>query len=730
MKPKVFFVKFSGIMAALFLLCAAASAQTTEFTYQGKLADTGTPSPTYDFEFRLCASETNCPAPLAVLPQSAVAVSGGGIFTVKLNFGANFFDGSDRFLEIAVKRPSESAFTTLAPRQKLTSAPYTIQSLKSNDAQNLGGTAANQYVKTDDSRLNANNYVQNSITPQPTAAFNIGGTGTANAFNASTQFNLGGNRVLSNSGTGNLFAGVGAGAVNSGQRNSFFGDSAGRSNSSGDNNSFFGSDAGMKNTTGFQNSFFGREAGLNNSTGNFNSFFGRSAGSANSTGEANSFFGQDSGIANTSGGGNAFYGAASGQANTTGGGNSFFGTGAGQSNKTGSNNTIIGANANVGADNLSNVTVIGSGAVANASNTVVLGRSADTVQIPGTLNISGTFGANVFNAQTQYNLGGSRILSGGGSNNLFAGVGAGAVNTGVANSFFGRNAGAANSSGNNNSFFGLNAGVVNTTGGGNAFYGLSSGQANTTGGGNSFFGTGAGQSNKTGSDNTIIGSNANLGADNLTNSVAIGSGVVVNSSNTIALGRTNQKTVINGNLVVTGGAAYNNTNAVMETVTDDRFGTGLAVSRFYIGSSPLLYLDAKLCHQGDFTTINYQLVGFCASTNFTSSYKTDIKPFSGGLDVVKRLNPVSFKWKENGDSAVGLNADEVALTAPQIVSRSAAGNAGEVQDIKENTLNLVLINAVKEQQKLIENQQKQIDELKKLVCATNSQAEVCTGENK
>ena len=89
---------------------------------------------------------------------------------------------------------------------------------------------------------------------------------------------------------------------------------------------------------------------------------------------------------------------------------------------------------------------------------------------------------------------------------------------------------------------------------------------------------------------------------------------------------------------------------------------------------------------GSDNTINYQLVGFCVSSNFTDSYKMNIRPFSGGLDVVKRLNPVSFRWKENGVSAIGLNADEVAAVAPQIVSRSAAGKAGEVQDIKKNTL--------------------------------------------
>jgi hypothetical protein len=248
-------------------------------------------------------------------------------------------------------------------------------------------------------------YIQNA-TGQQAADFNIGGTGKAGVFDAATQFNLGGNRVLSQPGMSNLFAGNGAGAVNTGQGNSFFGNSAGlsnttgnfsaffgsgagRDNSGGSNNSFFGNNAGQANTTGFQNSFFGREAGAGNTTGSFNSFFGRSTGIHNTTGLANSFFGQDAGGNNLTGGGNAFFGNAAGQANETGFANAFFGTFAGDLNTTGSNNTIVGEGANVGAGDLNFATAIGSGAIVGTSNTVVLGRSADTVQVPGAMVAGG-----------------------------------------------------------------------------------------------------------------------------------------------------------------------------------------------------------------------------------------------------------------------------------------------------------------------------------------------------
>src|SRR5262249_17481178 len=57
---------------------------------------------------------------------SGTSVS-SGLFTVTLDFGVNVFPGAARWLEIGV-RPGGSAdnFTTLAPRQPVTAAPYSI----------------------------------------------------------------------------------------------------------------------------------------------------------------------------------------------------------------------------------------------------------------------------------------------------------------------------------------------------------------------------------------------------------------------------------------------------------------------------------------------------------------------------------------------------------------------------------------------------------------------------
>ncbi len=162
------------IFALIFAFAFSAAAQTTEFTYQGKLTVQGAQSADYDFEFRLCDSlAADCTTPLATNQRLGVPVSSGA-FTVKLDFGAAAFqDGSNRWLEIAVKSPGEQNFTTLDPRQPLTSAPFSIKSKSAEDSTKLGGVNASEYVTTSSV---GNSFIKNSTTTQ-TANLNISGNG-------------------------------------------------------------------------------------------------------------------------------------------------------------------------------------------------------------------------------------------------------------------------------------------------------------------------------------------------------------------------------------------------------------------------------------------------------------------------------------------------------------------------------------------------------------------------
>ncbi len=529
------------VFVTLILVLSATTsfAQSTAFTYQGKLSDNNSPaSGPYDFQFKLYDTQTvGTGTQFGSLVSASNVTVTAGIFTVQLDFGAcaSCFNGAPRFLELAVKPTSGSTFTTLGPRQPVSSTPYAIRSLNATAADGLSVACVNcvtssQIQSVQGSQVSgaipvaslpggSANYIQNTTTQQALANFNISGDGAAagtlsgNAVNSSSQYNFAGQRLLGVTGSAsfpnsNLFLGLGAGQVNApngsnGIRNTFAGNNAGAGNTTGFANSFFGALAGEANTSGAQNSFFGRTAGQSNQSGSDNTFFGSQAGQVNVTGSRNTYIGSAAGGSDALTNASAFgYRAFATQSNTL---------------VLGSINGVNGATAD---------TSVGIGTTAPSARLHVVGDGLFT----GNLTVNGTMNANlssaIINATTQYNIGGNRVLGVGGNNtNLFVGIGAGAANTtGFSNSFFGRDAGASNTSGSQNSFFGIEAGKSNTVGSDNTFFGDFSGKSNvsglgnsffgsaagenTTSGFNSFFGNGAGFGNTTGTGNSFFGSNA------------------------------------------------------------------------------------------------------------------------------------------------------------------------------------------------------------------------------
>lgn len=132
-----------------------------------------------------------------------------------------------------------------------------------------------------------------------------------------------------------------------------------------------------------------------------------------------------------------------------------------------------------------------------------------------------------------------------------------------------------------------------------------------------------------------------------------------------------------------------------------------------------------------------------AACSSSLRYKTNVAPFSFGLNLVQRLRPIRFEWKEGGMKDVGFGAEDVAAVEPLFVTYNANG---EVEGIKYDRISVALVNAVKEQQAQIEAQQtllkqqqaqiaaqqqqlKQqqalLDGLKKLFCQQNPNADGC-----
>src|SRR5439155_1204972 len=127
---------FGLVLLALFMP-AAVFAQTTSFTYQGRLTEGGTPANnTYDLQFALFDSLVGGNQIGATQTLSTVAVT-GGVFNVQLDFGVNAFPGANRFLEIGVRPTGGSSFTVLSPRQQISSTPYAIHTLSATTADAL-----------------------------------------------------------------------------------------------------------------------------------------------------------------------------------------------------------------------------------------------------------------------------------------------------------------------------------------------------------------------------------------------------------------------------------------------------------------------------------------------------------------------------------------------------------------------------------------------------------------
>jgi hypothetical protein len=174
------------------------------------------------------------------------------------------------------------------------------------------------------------------------------------------------------------------------------------------------------------------------------------------------------------------------------------------------------------------------------------GNEIDTTANGFYLNSSGILKANL-QSLFKYNVligtnAGLYIENSGSSSNYntivgdSAGMGVNGSSNYYGNSFFGYNAGARSTSGGYNSFFGYLSGFSNTTGAPNCFFGYYAGQANTTGFDNCFFGDSAGFANTTGNYNCAFGHIAGNSNTTYSNTTCLGSNSQVTASNQLQLG--------------------------------------------------------------------------------------------------------------------------------------------------------------------------------------------------
>lgn len=122
-----------ALLISLFGFSAALQAAPlgTAFTYQGQLKDgSQAANGMFDFEFSLHNQAAGGSVIAGPLILQDVPVE-NGIFSVSIDFGANF-NGDARWLEIHVRDgASTGSFDILSPRQELTATPYALYALSS-----------------------------------------------------------------------------------------------------------------------------------------------------------------------------------------------------------------------------------------------------------------------------------------------------------------------------------------------------------------------------------------------------------------------------------------------------------------------------------------------------------------------------------------------------------------------------------------------------------------------
>ena len=176
------------------------AAQTTAFTYQGRLNTGGSAAGgTYDFTFALYNNNSPSTGQVgSTLTNLGVSVS-GGLFTVTLDFGANY-PGANRWLAIAVRTNGTGGFTALSPLQPLTPTPYAIYAPNAATAATANGFSGSLAGDV-------------TGTQSATAVTTVGGqtaasvASGASAANAATSAPTG-NALVKRDGTGSFAAGT------------------------------------------------------------------------------------------------------------------------------------------------------------------------------------------------------------------------------------------------------------------------------------------------------------------------------------------------------------------------------------------------------------------------------------------------------------------------------------------------------------------------------------------
>ena len=450
--------------------------------------------------------------------------------------------------------------------------------------------------------------------------------------------------------------------------NTILGINALDSNTTGSSNTGIGANALQNNTTGFFNTANGANALQNNTTGFFNTtngyraMFGNTTGSSNTANGANALQNNTVGILNTANGKSAL------SNNTTGSENVALGFGAGNQNIVGSSNTFIGTGANAIGSDLQYATAIGADAMVRASNSMVLGKSNTNVGIgiPSPLAKLDIAGSN--NYDLSVTNGDFRI--GDGSSSLRFGVslsGAGAGDCFIASN-----------GGSNKLYLGGSSTFTKT-------------QTLLINGNNGRVGVGS--TSPLTSLDIAAGNNFDLATTQGDFRIGDGSNSLRFGVSLSGAGAGDCFIASNGGsnkLYLGGSSTFLKTQTLLVNGNNGRVAIGITnpTHLFQLGTD-----DAAKPSTATWTVVSDKRL------------KTNITPFTDGLAILKKINPVWFEYNGKADlptkiKSVGIIAQEMQKIAPYMIGNytyeDTIGNKINYLDYNPNALFYILVNSVKQ----------------------------------
>jgi hypothetical protein len=107
-------------------------------------------------------------------------------------------------------------------------------------------------------------------------------------------------------------------------------------------------------------------------------------------------------------------------------------------------------------------------------------------------------------------------------------------------------------------------------------------------------------------------------------------------------------------------------------------------------------------------SVNGNVVADAFVRRSSRRWKADIQTITGALDKVQSLHGVSYDWKDNGRHDIGLIAEEIGRVIPEAVIYEENGQ--DATSVDYALLVPVLIEAIKEQQAMIEDLKAHIDQ--------------------